>query len=76
MMRPPPGITLNPGERLTVGETVLVWIAYLFEVRYDAFLAASSIAVLFDMTWTPCLWLLPLEASAPIIAVGIVRTAT
>lgn len=70
LLRPPPGLILEPGEVLTAYELVIEWIAYLGERRYDAFLSIGVAAALYDMLWTPCLWLLPIELDAASLAVG------
>lgn len=69
-LRPPPGIELEPGEYLSVYDTLVEWIAYVYETRVDVFLIVKLAAALYDVVWTPCLWLLPIEVGWSRMAVG------
>ena len=71
-LRPPPGLVLEPGERLTLFELCVEWIAYLHETKSDMLLAAAIAITLYDLVWTPCLWLLPIEVGVSSLVVGFV----
>ena len=76
-MRPPPGLDLEPGERLGPVELVVEWGAYLFEARFDSLLFLAIFASLYDVLWTPCVWLLPIpEVTLVSLVIGIAIDAT
>ena len=68
----PPGIILDEGDSLSVSELMLEWLAYLYESRFDRLLLAILIACLYDLLWTPCLFLLPINVKLSYICGGFV----
>ena len=71
-MRPPPGLDLEPGERLSIIELLTEWAAYLFEARFDSLLFLAILASAYDVLWTPCVWMLPIpEFTTPSLIAGI-----
>ena len=75
-LRPPPGIVLEPGEVLDPTDFIIEWIAYGYDTRFDVVLAIAFLAGLYDVLWTPCLFLLPIETGGVSLAVGFVIDAT
>ena len=71
-MRPPPGLDLEPGERIGTIELLTEWAAYLFEARFDSLLFLAILASAYDVLWTPCVWMLPIpEFTTPSLIAGV-----
>ena len=67
----PKGLELDEDEVLSACETVVEWVAYLYETQYDSLLTIAALATLYDCLWTPCLFLLPIETGVASLFVGI-----
>ena len=67
----PPGLVLEDDEELSCVECSVEWVAYFHESHSDVLLSLGILAVLYDMLFTPCLWLLPVEVPYSALVAGI-----
>ena len=67
----PPGLELEPDESISRVELFMEWMAYLYLSRFDVFLVVAITAAMYDALWTPCVWLLPINADIVSLGIGI-----
>ena len=67
----PPGLELDADERIPCVELFAEWMVYLYLSHFDAFLIVAIAAAMYDALWTPCMWLLPINADTPSLTIGI-----
>ena len=67
----PPGLVIEPGEKLGSVDALVEWVIYMHEERFGMLVAISIAAALYDMLWTPCLFLLANEVDNLSLSVGI-----
>lgn len=67
----PPGLELDVDERISRVELFAEWTVYLYVSHFDAFLIFAITAAMYDALWTPCMWLLRIDADISSLTIGI-----